>query len=223
MRLPTAITRRAQPAPAAPAKQPQGTDAERAKLRRQRVAGRTPATQQPAHRSPIQRARQAYTSTNPRLRTIAFNSTAAATGYALGLVNLLGYYLPAAEQAAIGMTGLLLAITAAVAAWRFTRLQSVASVLPYAMVSRVIVTALAAELGRRLAPAAVAALDQYGASWGLGSQAASLLVTSTAMCGGLWWLTVRRIRARGWVRWITRVPLASAVLAIALYAPGTLA
>lgn len=158
---------------------------------------------------------------NPRLRAIAFNATAATVGYATGLVPLLGHYLPAGEAATVGMTGGVLAVLGGYTAWRLAGLQAFAQVLPYPAVCRVLLTACGAEFGRRLAPLPVAWLAVHGAPYGLGPNALSLLVTCTAMCGGLWWLLDRPVR--GWhpaVRWAARVPLASALLATFLYAPG---
>jgi len=64
-------------------------------------------------------------------------------------------------------------------------------------------------------------LNQHGTAWGLGPEAASLLLTAGGMCGGLWWAIDRRTRTWHWTaRWLLRVPLASALLAVAVYAPG---
>ncbi|MDX3239387.1 hypothetical protein PV392_27605 [Streptomyces sp. ME03-5709C] len=160
-------------------------------------------------------------SSDRRLRAIAFNGTAAAVGYAGGLVGTLGAFLPVADHAATGMASILLAAGAAYGTWQFTGHRAVVAVLPHPWISRVLLTAGAAEIGRRLAPQPVAWLDQHGAAWGLGPGTVSLLITAGAMCGGLWWLLDRRARRWHWAaRWFARIPLASALLAAALYAPG---
>ena len=72
-------------------------------------------------------------------------------------------------------------------------------------------------------PAAVAYPDRYGTRYGLDAHAVSLLLTCGGLAFGLWWLIDRRtVAARWWwgARWLARIPLASVVLATALYAPG---
>ncbi|MEU1805854.1 hypothetical protein [Streptomyces sp. NPDC019937] len=160
-------------------------------------------------------------SSDRELRVIAFNGVAAGVGYGVGLVPVFGQWLPAAEQAATGMVGLVLAASGAVATWKLTGHPAVRPILPYVSVSRTLISVGAAELGRRLAPAAVAWINQNGAQWGLGASAVSLLLTAGGMCGGLWWFADRRARAWHWTaRLVVRIPLASALLATALYAPG---
>jgi hypothetical protein len=154
-------------------------------------------------------------------RCCAFNGTAAALGYGLGLVPLLGSVLPAAEQGAVHMLSLVTATTGGYAAWWVTRFPAVTKILPHPPVSRVILVAGAAALGQQMAPLPVAWLNAHGERWGLGPSAVSLLLTAGGMCTGLWWLIDRRVRHWHWLaRWIVRVPLASAVLATGLYAPG---
>jgi hypothetical protein len=158
-----------------------------------------------------------------RLEFLIFNGTAAGAGYALGLVPRLERYLPASAQSATGTIAAVLALIAAVLVWRFTRIPSVQSILPMPMVARPIITAAAAEIARRLAPAAVAYPDRYGTRYGLDAHAVSLLLTCGGLAFGLWWLIDRRtVAARWWwgARWLARIPLASVVLATALYAPG---
>lgn len=155
------------------------------------------------------------------LRVIAFNGLAAGVGYGVGLVPVFGQWLPAAEQGATGMVGLALAAGGAVAAWRLTGNPAVRAILPYVPVARTLISIGAAELGRRWAPVPVDWLNEHGAAWGLGASAVSLLLTAGGMCGGLWWLVDRRARAWHWTaRLVVRIPLASALLATALYAPG---
>ncbi|WP_101253847.1 hypothetical protein [Streptomyces barkulensis] len=155
------------------------------------------------------------------LRVIAFNATAASAGYATGLVSLLSSALPAAEQAATGVFASLLTAAGAITAWKLTGLEYVRVVLPQPLVSRIVLTTIAAEVARRMGPLPVVWLDQHGTAWGLGPGAISLLATTAGMCGGLWWLIDRRIRHWHWTaRWLARTPLASALLATALYAPG---
>jgi hypothetical protein len=158
-----------------------------------------------------------------RLRFLFFNGTAAGVGYALGLVPRLERYLPASAQSATGTIAAVLALVAAVAVWRFTRIPYVRDYLPMAQVTRPIITAGAAEVARRLAPVAVSYPDRYGTRYGLDAHAVSLLLTCGGLAFGLWWFIDRRtVAARWWwgARWIARIPLASVVLATALYAPG---
>ncbi|MFJ5037986.1 hypothetical protein [Streptomyces parvulus] len=156
---------------------------------------------------------------NRRLRIVAFNGTAAAFGYSLGLVDLIRSYLPAAEQAAVGTIGLVLAAGGAWGAWKVCGSSAVRGVFRDKTVFvRVLATVGAAEIGRRLAPVPVAYLNEYGQEWGLGPSAASLLITAGGICGGLWWVIDRRIRHWHWAyRWLPRVPLASALLACLPY------
>ncbi|WP_328434540.1 hypothetical protein [Streptomyces sp. NBC_00425] len=154
-------------------------------------------------------------------RFIAFNLSAGGAGYALGIVPFLGKFLPAAEHGAVGMLGLTTAVAGGYAAWHATRFPAVRQILPVPPVSRVVIIAGAAEIGRRMAPVPVAWLNVHGQQWGLGPSAVSLLITAGAMCGGLWWFIDRRVRHWHWTaRWLVRIPLASAVLATGLYAPG---
>ncbi|MEU1800876.1 hypothetical protein [Streptomyces sp. NPDC019937] len=155
------------------------------------------------------------------LRVIAFNGVAAGVGWGLGLVPVFGQWLPVAEQAATGMLGLALAVGGAVGAWTLTGHPAVRPLLPYAPIARTLATLGAAEIGRRWAPVPVAWLNEQGTEWGLGASAVSLLLTAGGMCGGLWWAVDRRARAWHWTaRLVVRIPLASALLATALYAPG---
>lgn len=157
-----------------------------------------------------------------RWRFVAFNGAAAGIGYGLGLVDTLGAYLPAAEQAATGMVGTVMAAAGGVAAWRLTGLPAVDAILPDARTrARLVLSIGAAELGRRLAPAPVAWLAEHGTNIGLGPNAVALLLTVGGMCGGMWWLIDRHTRRWWWGgRLLLRIPLASALLATALYAPG---
>lgn len=156
-----------------------------------------------------------------RLLAIAFNASAAATGYGLGLVTWLERLLPAAQTAAPGVLGAVLAVGGGWCAWRLSSTSAVRHVLPYPAISRIILTVAAAELGRRLAPAPVAWLTHHGAPYGLDPAATALLLTCGALSAALWWCCDRP--ARRWppaVRWAARIPLASVFLAAALYAPG---
>ncbi|MEU5834516.1 hypothetical protein ABZ820_12700 [Streptomyces diacarni] len=167
-------------------------------------------------------ARARYAHGDRRVRVIAFNSVAAGVGYGLGLVPTLGAYLPAAEQASTGMLGAVLAGAGAYGAWKLTGHAAVQVVLPHPLL-RLGAVLVAAELGRRAGPLAVDWLAEHGAAWGLGPAPVSLLLTAGAMCGGLYWLIDRRARAWHWMaRLVVRIPLASALLATALYAPGTI-
>lgn len=173
------------------------------------------------HASAVRSRRVRRLSSDRRLRLLAFNGTAAAVGYGGGLVGLFGQFLPVAEQAATGMASVVLAAAGAYGAWQFTGQRAVVAVLPHPWISRVLLTVGAAELGRRLAPQPVAWLDEHGTAWGLGPGSVSLIITAGAMTGGLWWFLDRRARRWHWAaRWVARIPLASALLAAALYAPG---
>ncbi|MDX3412198.1 hypothetical protein PV708_39215, partial [Streptomyces sp. ME02-6977A] len=154
-----------------------------------------------------------------RLRILAFNGTAAAFGYYLGLVDLFRGYLPYAEQAAVGTIGLVLAAGGAWTAWKACGSSAVRGVFrDKTLLVRVAATVGAAEIGRRLAPVPVAYLNEYGQEWGLGPSSASLLITAGGICGGLYWGIDRRIRHWPWAyRWLPRVPLASALLACLPY------
>ncbi|MFJ8798500.1 hypothetical protein [Streptomyces sp. NPDC102487] len=157
-----------------------------------------------------------------RIKPALFTGSAAAVGYAFGLVQLLGVYLPVAEQAAVGMVGLLLAVAGGWGAWRLFGRPEIARIFPVPILARVLATLGAAELCRRMAPAPVDWLNDHGQQWGLGASAVSLLLTAGGMCVGLWWLIDSRVRHKPLLfRWLARIPLASALLATALYAPGT--
>ncbi|MFF5968203.1 hypothetical protein ACFY64_31670 [Streptomyces collinus] len=160
-----------------------------------------------------------------RMRIVAFNGTAAGLGWSLGLVDLFAAYLPVAEQAAVGTFGLLLAAGGGWGAWKLTGTDAVRRVFQEKTVLvRPIVTAGAAEIGRRLAPIPVEYLNAYGQEWGLGPASVSLLITAGGICGGLWWFIDRRIRHWHWTcRWLFRVPLASALLACLPYSSGPVA
>lgn len=155
---------------------------------------------------------------DPRLRILLFNGTAAAVGYAAGLVGMVKEYLPAAEQAATGVFGFALAVVAGWLAWKVLGNDTVQHVLPYAPIARLLGVAAAAEVARRLAPVPVAYATAYGQEYGLGPSAISLLLTAGGICGGLWWAIDRPLRHHHWaVRWFFRIPLASALLACVPY------
>ncbi|MCX5285934.1 hypothetical protein [Streptomyces sp. NBC_00198] len=157
-----------------------------------------------------------------RLKPAFFTGSAAAVGYGFGLVQLLGVYLPVAEQAAVGMVSLLLAVVGGWGAWRLFGRPEIGRIFPVPILARILATLGAAELCRRMAPAPVDWLNDHGQQWGLGASAVSLLLTAGGMCVGLWWLIDSRVRHKSLLfRWLARIPLASALLATALYAPGT--
>lgn len=187
----------------------------------------SPSTPVPAPPAPAPPVAQpiADTTTAPggadRIRPILFTAAAAGVGYAAGLVDAMGSFLPAAGQESAGTFALALAVTAGFGAWKFTGLPVVSSVLPSPMVSRVIVLAIAAEVARRAAPGCAQLLQQYGQPYGLGPAPVSLLLNVGAMCGGLYWVIDRNTRGWWWpTRWVARIPLASAILATALNARG---
>lgn len=191
------------------------------------VAVAAPATAAPAAVAPKKPATSKVKAVtgNSRLRSLAFNGAAAGIGWKFGLVDVLGRYLPYAEQAATGMVGLALAVVGGAATYRgagyITRHPAVTLVLPFAPVVRIGVALGAAAYGHKSAAHIVAWINRYGQEWGLGADAASLLLTAGAMCGGLYWAIDRRLRSLPWpARLLVRIPLASALLATALYGPG---
>ncbi|MGW0795936.1 hypothetical protein [Streptomyces sp. NPDC002692] len=156
-----------------------------------------------------------------RFKPAFFTASAAGVGWAFGLVQLLGVYLPVAEQTATGMVGLLLALAGGWGGWKLFGRPEIARIFPLPVLARLLATVGTAELCRRMAPAPVAWLNDHGQAAGLGASAVSLLLTAGGMCGGLWWLIDRRVRHHPLlVRWLARIPLASAVLATGLYTPG---
>lgn len=170
---------------------------------------------------PARRAGQALAEVNPRLRATAFNGSAAAAGYLLGLVPYMGRYLDGSVQAENGVIATAFTAAAVVGSWRFTGTRAFAEVVPQSRIIRPIVTVGASWLGYGLAPAATSWLNVHATTSGFGPDSLSVLVTSVTGCGGLWWLIDRRTRAWTWgYRLILRIPLASAVLATALCAHG---
>ena len=169
------------------------------------------------------------TTDDPNMRIAVFNLTAAGVGYGTGLVTWLGQSLPYAEHTARGIFAFLLAAAGAVAGWKLFTSPAVAAILPGSIRGiplppvfwQTAAAAGAAELARHQAPLLVDWLNSYGTHYGLNANAISLLLTALGMCGGLWWLVDRRARTKHWLaRWVLRIPLASALLATALYAPG---
>lgn len=162
---------------------------------------------------------------DPRMRWVAFTGSAAYVGHAFGLDRIVRGYLPFAEQAAVGTFGLVLAATAGWAAWKVTSAGAILRILPFPPISRTLLVVGAAEIGRRLGPVPVAYLNAYGQDWGLGPSTVSLLVTAVGFCGLLWWFIDRPLRRKGvhWsVRWMFRIPLASALLACLPYETGSI-
>ncbi|MFJ6540539.1 hypothetical protein ACIQMP_07825 [Streptomyces sp. NPDC091385] len=180
-----------------------------------------PAETAPTAHKPEPQPRYQLLAGQSHLRAIAFSGTAAAAGYSLGLVQVLGAVLPAADHGSTGALGALLAPPAAYGTWRLLGRPVLAPFLPYGMVSRIVATVVVACAAPGIAPGTVALIAQHGRVVGLGPSAVALLLTAAAMCGGLYWAIDRRFRAMWWpVRWLTRIPLASAILAVALYSPG---
>ncbi|MEU6513656.1 hypothetical protein [Streptomyces sp. NPDC046978] len=183
-----------------------------AKQKHGRKGTRAPLAKRPNSRATVSRS---------HLRAIAFTGSAAAFGYSTGLVDALGGFLPAADNGATGTVGAVLAFGAGLGAWRALGYPGVAVVLPYPLVSRILVTALVASSANSVAPDVVAWLNRYGRLAGLDGASVSLLAAAASLCGGLYWIVDHRFRHVWWpVRWLARVPLASACLAVALYSPG---
>ena len=195
-----------------------GDDVAAARMKtRQRPAGLKGNGRQP-RKLPVHKAKD--TADDPRMRIIAFNGTAAGFGYSLGLPGLVSPYLVGAEQAPTGTFGAALAIGGAYVTARISGAPAVELILPHAPVSRVLMSLAAALLCYRFAPLPVEFLSAHGEEWGLGPGPVSLLITAGGLCGGLWWLIDGPLRATRWhwaVRWMFRVPLASALLACALH------
>ncbi|MCI3277625.1 hypothetical protein [Streptomyces cylindrosporus] len=202
-----------------PVPEPADEDAEQATARPAVVPkpnrrGRTPTSKRPQRRSPAAVGRS-------YVRPIAFTLSAGLFGYSIGLVDVMGSFLTAADHGATGAAGTFLALASGYASWRVLGIPGVAGIVPAGIVGRAIAAVFVASVAPGLAPDAVQILNQYGAYVGLDASAVALLATSTALCGGLYWLVDRRFKAMPLaVRWLVRIPLASAALAVALYAPG---
>jgi len=153
-----------------------------------------------------------------RMRIVAFNVSAGMVGYGVGLVSLVNDVLPAAEAGAVGTVSLFTAAGGVYGSWMVTRSPAVQYVLPFPLISRILIAVGAAEVGRRFAPALVAWLNAYGQEWGLGPNAISLLLTTLGLGYGVWWVLDRRVRhLPALARWVVRIPLASILLATAHY------
>ncbi|TBO57523.1 hypothetical protein EYS09_22185 [Streptomyces kasugaensis] len=160
---------------------------------------------------------------NSRLRALAFNAVAAGAGYGTGLVTLIGRVYPFADEDPTSAIALVFAAVGAYAGWKLICSTAVSMILPGTILRAcaVITPAWAALLGYRMASAATAWLAEKGAPIGLGTSSVALVTTAAALCGGLWWCVDRRTRHWHWTgRLVVRIPLASALLATALYAPG---
>ncbi|MBK3630880.1 hypothetical protein JHN59_40050 [Streptomyces sp. MBT49] len=154
---------------------------------------------------------------DPAPRIAAFNLTAAAVGYGTPLAGIVDAYLVAAEQAARGVFAFVLAAAAVVGTWWVTGrpgVREILACLPYWPLIRLGACLGLAEVARRMAPVPIAWLNGHGEKWGLGPNAVSLLITSGGICFTLWWFIDRKLRRFHWlVRWMFRVPLATAVVA----------
>ncbi|WP_051710162.1 hypothetical protein [Streptomyces sp. NRRL S-350] len=156
-----------------------------------------------------------------RTRFVLFNGAAAAIGYGVGGSDYVSGFMPAAEHGIVGTFGLAFNLAGWYGAWKLLGHQAVQHVLPYPFIARFVGTLAAGELARNLAPVGVRWVNQYGTEWGLGPNAVSLILTAGIVNGGLYFLVDRRVRHRGaLVRFILRIPLATAAVATLLYAPG---
>lgn len=148
-----------------------------------------------------------------RLRKLAYNSTAAGLGWGLGLEAAVRTALQAGMQFPAETLALLLASGVVIPAWR--AIGRAANVLPFPAASRPLLTVGATWFAAATAPALLAEAVDHG----IPLDAIALLTTSGGLCG-LGWLIVRR--TRGWwapLAWAGRMPLATALVAIALYTP----
>ncbi|MEW2568375.1 hypothetical protein [Streptomyces sp. NPDC047070] len=179
----------------------------------------------PTQRKTAIRKRMDQAVSDDRLRIVAFNGTAAGVGKLVGFYDVIAAYLPFAEKAALGTFGLVLAAGVGYGTWVVTGHSAVRAVFQERTpLLRVVVTPAFAEIGRRLAPAPVQWLNEYGQEWGLGPNAISLLVTAGGIGGVLYWFIDRRTRRWHWLpRWIFRIPLATVVVAACWHTAAPLA
>lgn len=182
--------------------------------KRRAGGGRAPAVKRPQRRrSPV--------AGRSLVRPIVFTLSAGLFGWSVGLVDVFGSFLPSADHGAEGVIGGLCSLCGGYGAWRVLGVPGVAGIVPAGIVGRAIASVVVATVAPGLAPDLVTLLNQYGAYLGLNASAVALLATAGGMVGGLYWLVDRRFRAMPWpVRWLVRIPLASACLAVALYSPG---
>ncbi|MFJ4787595.1 hypothetical protein [Streptomyces sp. NPDC088794] len=179
-----------------------------------RAQGRVPTSRPAQPRRPAAVGRS-------YVRPILFTLSAGLFGWSVGLVDAMGALLPAADHGAPGAVGAALALGGGYGTWRVLSLPGVASIVPAGIVGRAIATVFVASVMPGLTPDLVQVLDHYGAYIGLDSSAVALLAAASAMVGGLYWLVDRRFKAMPLpVRWLVRVPLASALVAVVLYSPG---
>ncbi|MFF2612319.1 hypothetical protein [Kitasatospora sp. NPDC058046] len=156
-----------------------------------------------------------------RQRWMLFNSGAAAIGYGFNISPWFEGFMPAAQAGVVGTIGLAFDLAGGWVTWKVLGHRAVQAVLPHPFIARIVGTISLGEVCRRLAPAGAAWLDQHGSSWGLGPSVASLWITAVVVNGGIYYLIDHRVRHRtALVRFICRVPLATAAVATLLYAPG---
>ncbi|MCX5239790.1 hypothetical protein OG824_31775 [Streptomyces prunicolor] len=175
--------------------------------RKKTPSGKAPTPQAPPSRSYV--------------KPLLFTVSAGAFGYGIGLVGAIGAFLPAADHQATDAIGLTLACASGYGTWRALGVQGVVRYLPGGVVGRLVASVFAVFVAPGLAPDGVQILDEYGARIGLDASGIALVSASVAICGGLYWAIDRRFMASpALVRWLARVPLASALVAVALYGPG---
>lgn len=173
----------------------------------------TPAAVKRSKNSPGRRVQASYASLNPRTRAVIYSATAAATGYwAFDLRAPLNLALDSATGSPTGTIALILAAAGAAAAWRIAG--RTAGWLPVAPVSRLILTAAGAWAAAAGAPQLAALASAHGIPLG----PAGLVLGAATVCA-VPWLIADRFTRRWWppLAWVCRIPLASAVLAAALY------
>ncbi len=174
-------------------------------------AGAKPVRKKSAGRAGAKAAKD-----DPNLRITVFNLSAAAVGYMTPIAAIVETYLLFAEQAARGIFAFALAGAGLVGTWWVTGRPAVRHILtgvPYGFLARPLMSAGVAEIARHQAPRLVAWLNQNGQERGLGPDAVSFLITAGGISFGLWWFIDRKLRRFHWVvRWLFRIPLATAVV-----------
>ncbi len=161
-----------------------------------------------------ERLRQWYQGVDPKLasrrRWALYNGSAAGLGWGLDLVHYAGQWMLAGAQSPVGTTAVLLAAGAGTAGWW---LSGHLRFLPQPFLVRPLIAVGAASYASQQASSAVAAV----AHW-IPVAALMPLVAGLGTAGLLAYIDRRWLHA-WWppLAWVLRAPLASAVLALAIY------